>query len=357
VNRYANVDMDDINAALHLEGLSLPGGWVVGKLNTDAAQRGTFSISYEVRHETGRSAFLKVLDLIQVFGNLEALSAALNDYLAERDLLILCGEERMSRVVVALDHGQVTLDGFMPPLSTVHYIIFELADSDLNRVLSSSESTDLVVRIDLLHNLAVGLKQLHSRKVAHQDIKPANSLVFHDTSNRDVAKIGDLGRAFQDGTATSHDSDLVPGDRSFAPPEQLYGYEFRDRAVRRFSADLYQFGSLICYTFSGVTMNGLLAQQLDPAHHWDRFSDGYEEAMPYLLDAFSQVLENLNQTLPNPAGPELSQLIAALCNPDAEKRGHPQARRGHGSIYSLERIVALLSLASVRAKLNLRRTA
>lgn len=355
-NDHSDVDMDDINASLHLEGRALPGGWLVGPRNDALRSAGAFSISYTVTHETGRQGFLKALDLTAVFGDLEELSIALNDYLAERDLLLLCGEHRMSRVVMALDHGQLTLEEFMPPLSTVHYIIFELAAGDFNTVLSEAGITDVAVRLDLLHDLAVGLRQLHSRQVAHQDLKPSNTLVFQgESGGRDAGKIADLGRAFRFGANTPHDGALVPGDRSFAPPEQLYGFEHPDTSVRRFGADLYQLGSLICYAFGAVTMNGLLAAQLDPAHHWERFTDGYREALPYLQDAYAHVIDRLKTTLPEPVADEVTKLIEYLCDPEAERRGHPSAHRTHGSHYSLERVVADLNLAAVRAGIRKRR--
>lgn len=345
------INMDDMNASLHLEGQILPGGWVVGARHTGSGTEGAFSVSYSVRHESGREGFLKVLDLVGVFGDLEALSVAVSDYLAERDLLLLCGAVGMSRVVIALDHGRVTLDGFYPLLSQVHYIIFEMADTDLNEALSATELSDMAIRLELLRDYAVGLRQLHTRSIAHQDLKPANALVFAgEIGTRDSGKIGDLGSAFQSTNATSHDNDLIPGDRSFAPPEQLYGYEHPDIATRRFGADLYQLGSLICYTFGGVTINGLLSQRLSRHHHWDNFGDGYLQALPYLQEAYATVIKDLRETLPSSVAQEIASLIECLCEPEANRRGHPRARIGLGSPFALERIVADLNLAAVRAR-------
>lgn len=343
--------MDDMNASLNLEGLTLPSGWLVGQRRSPREDVGAFSVTYTVTGMAGRPGFLKVLDLVAVFGDLEALRSALNDYLAERDLLLMCGAAGMTRVVVALGHGQVTLEGYMPPLSTVHYIIFELADADLNRTLSDSDFTDITIRLDLLHDLAVGLRQLHARGIAHQDVKPSNALIFESSSGRKRAgKISDLGRAYEPSFSTSHDHILIPGDRSFAPPEQLYGYEFSDIAVRRYAADIYQLGSLICYTFGAVTMNGLMAERLAPVHHWDVFGDGYQEALPYLQAAYSEVIADLRRTLPAAIALEVAAIIEYLCEPDAERRGHPAARKNVGSSFALERVVADLNLASHRAR-------
>lgn len=346
------LNLDDINAALHLEGVTLPGGWVVGRRNPPKADGGLFSVSYPVVDQSGRRGFLKVLDLVGVFGDLQALGEAVNDYLAERDLVLMCGSASMTRVVVAVDHGEITLPHFFPLLSTVHYIIFEEADlGDLNDVLAHAETADVAVRLDLIHDYAVGLQQLHAQKIAHQDVKPANSLVFSATTGgRDRGKVGDLGQAFQASTPTSHDSLLIPGDRSFAPPELLYDFEYQDMATRRFAADLYQLGSLTCYAFGGVTMNGLLAQHLAPEHHWDSFGDGYLEVLPYLQEAYTASLLDLQQTLPRSVSSEITRMVEYLCEPEAHRRGHPRSRSGRGSRYALTRVVADLNLAAVRAR-------
>jgi eukaryotic-like serine/threonine-protein kinase len=202
------INFDDMNASLHLEGIELAGGWIVERRRENST--GEFSISYDVRHASGKKGFLKVLDLVSVFGDLDALQSAVNDYLAERDLVLMCGEQRMSRVVVALDHGTVDLDGYLPGLSKVHYIVFERAGSDLNRTLSEHSATDIAVRLDLLHDLAVGIRQLHANAVAHQDVKPKNALVFErDEATPEHAKVSDLGRAYQTTVSTPHDNVLV----------------------------------------------------------------------------------------------------------------------------------------------------
>ena len=350
----APINFDDVNASLHLEGVELPNGWHVQERRDDSS--GSFSVSYNVVHETGKPGFLKVLDLVSVFGDLDAMQLTLSDYIAERDLVLLCGEHGMSRVVVALDHGMVELDGYMPGLSKVHYIIFERAEADLNRTLDELEATDIGVRLDLLHDLAVGLRQLHVRRIAHQDIKPKNSLVFAaESADPARAKVADLGRAYHASSTSPHDDVLIPGDRSFAPPEQLYGFEQSDPRIRRFAADLYQFGSLICYSFGAITMNGMLSQRLAPEHHWDTFGDGYAQALPYLQDAFGSAVSSLEGSLPPLVVKQILPLIAGLCEPDAIKRGHPRAGRGE-SQFSLERVISDLNLSSYRNRLGVART-
>lgn len=345
---------DEHNAALNLEGQTLNGGWVVGSLNErdPSATGGMFSVSYIVSHADGRKGFLKVIDLVRVFSDIDLLQETINEYIAERDLLIMCGERRLSKVVTAIDHGQFLLPGYI--LGSVNYIIFELATSDVRIALSQGDQIDLLIKLEMIHQLATGLRQLHLHEVAHQDLKPSNFLVFGDSASSDVSgKIADLGRAFRPSVPTAHDAMVRPGDISYAPPEQLYRHQYEDWRVRRFAADLYQLGNLISFIFGAVTINALLALQLNPQHHWTRFGDSYDEALPYVIDAFDASLDYLKDAFPAEVAEDLTAMIAYLCYPDALQRGHPAARRRGNSPYALERVVAQIDLIARRLSVRL----
>lgn len=349
-------DFNKANAALNLEGQTLANGWTVGPLHNppSAVAAGRFSVSYTVTNSQGRLGFLKVVDLVSVFGNLKLLSDTLNDYLAERDILVMCGEKRLSRVVLAIDHGQFTLPGFL--LGDVNYIVFELASRDVNVALSQSEKIDVVLKIDMLHHLAVGLRQLHRYGVAHQDLKPSNLLVFDGIGgDKPIGKIADLGRAYRADAPAPHDALIIPGDKSYAPPEQLYKFVHPDVSVRRYAADLYQLGNLACFMFSGITMNALMSKALAPEHHWNRFGDGYLQALPYLVEAHDRVIAALGEQLPRPVASSMASTIHYLSRPDAEKRGHPKAHVGNGSPFSLERVVADINLMAKRTAFSIAR--
>nr|AXV46190.1 protein kinase [Arthrobacter sp.] len=334
---------------MHLEGFELEGGWKVGPLNgrDPSATGGMFSVSYMATRSDGRQSFVKVIDLITAIGDIDRLQETVNEYISERDLLIMCGQHRLSHVVTAIGHGQFVLPGYM--LGQVNYIVFELAASDVRVALSQGNSIDVVLRLELLHNLAVGLRQLHQREVAHQDLKPSNFLIFPDTSNGgSQGKLADLGRAYRHGHPSMHDSYVRPGDKGYAPPEQLYGHEYPDMRVRRFSADLYQLGNLACFMFGGVTMNALLTLELAPEHHWDSFGDEYEEALPYLQDAYGRAIARLRENLPQEVRGPLSSMISYLCEPDGTRRGHPAAHKGNGSGFALQRVVSEIDLLARR---------
>lgn len=339
---------DAQNAALHLEGLTLEGGWLVGPPNGfDQEQTGgTFSVTYRVTRADRQQGFLKVLNLAQALESdqlVDTLGALTAAFAAERNLCEMCGTKRLSRVVTAISHGEARVPGFL--IGTVPYIIFELATHDVRVALSRAGQIDAVIKLEYAHSLATGVRQLHQIGVAHQDIKPSNILVFPQVANRAVGKVADLGRAYRDDVASPHDDLLIPGDRSYAPPEQQYRHRFEEPAVRRFSADLYQLGSLITFLFTGRTMNTFLTLNLAEHHRWAFYGDTYESVLPYLDEAYERALGEIQSELPNVVAGRLIVSIRYLCEPNAALRGHPKAReQTAASNFALERTVAELDL-------------
>ncbi len=119
-------------AAHRLLGLELDGGWrVVEKVVRPPDATGeNFSVGYVVERD-GERAHLKALDFSFAFTQtdftrvIEDMTAAFN---FERDILGRCALSRMDRVVLALAHGQVIVEG-APGIPQVSYLIFEKADA------------------------------------------------------------------------------------------------------------------------------------------------------------------------------------------------------------------------------------
>ncbi len=86
------------------------------------------------------------------------------------------------------------------------YIVMELLDSDLHRVLQSKQSLTESHYKYFLFQLLCGLKYLHDNKIIHRDLKPGNLLVSKDCKLR----ITDFGLArerpdnIEDGPMTEH---------------------------------------------------------------------------------------------------------------------------------------------------------
>lgn len=255
--------------AARLKGLTLSSGWVVTEEieKLPGATGGQFSCGYKVQKD-GKMAFLKALDyskaeeIAQATGidTLTALQGLINAYQFERNLLQDCKKKRMDRVVVALEDGSVKVD--TGTFGEVNYLIFEPADGDVRKHLTLFQDLNVLWILRCLHHIATGLYQLHSGKVAHQDLKPSNVLVF----DANLSKIADLGCASVQGTISPRDECVFAGDKTYAPPELLYRSVDPDWGRRRQAADVYHMGSMVTFFFCGVSMTAMILDHMPPDH-------------------------------------------------------------------------------------------
>ncbi len=337
------------NPAESLAGRSLDDDWtVVEKLpRPPQATGGHFSISYAVESGDGRRGFLKALDYSAVFQQADvprALEAMTSAYNFERDLLYRCAP--MSRIVTALADGEIRDTGWTVP---VNYLIFEWADQDSRAVLDAAQRIDVAWALRTLHQVAVGLSQLHGSGIAHQDLKPSNVLDFGGAGS----KLADLGRSSYRGNAGPSDHLPFPGDWTYAPPELLYGQVNPDWSVRRFASDLYQLGSLATFFFTGTGMTGGLLAHLDSRHAPQDWAGTYEDVLPFVRQAFSDVMGVMESSTPADLKADLVGIVRELCEPEPALRGHPKNRVGHTNRYGLERYVSRLNLLARRYELGL----
>jgi serine/threonine protein kinase len=341
--------------AMCLEGLALEDGWKVinriepGPLGTG----GSFSIGYRVKNENGQEGFLKALDFSQAFQSpdvakaLESMTAAYN---FERMLLEKCKTSRLTKISIPVANGQVKVPGEFGPLSTVMYLIFEMADGDVRKHYKSSQTIDLAWCLRSLHNTAVGLRQLHGVGIAHQDLKPSNVLVF-----KDVCKVSDLGRASDRKVPYANDELQTPGDTSYMPPEQCYGYLISDEFERRYGIDLYHLGSLIFFYFADMSATQALKVKLKAGPGKNLTEQNFENDLPYLRQAFFEAVTDLEANVAKKAGKltaDIILMVKELCEPDPARRGDLSVR-GHNQ-YELERYISRLNLLAGKAEYELR---
>jgi eukaryotic-like serine/threonine-protein kinase len=341
------------NPAENLVGQQLNGKWEVTMLapRPAFASGGTFSIGYYIRDDKGNLGFLKAINLLQAMQMWGATTQILRDLTDayEYELKILRRCQGADRVAVAIDSGE-----YRDPLSPipVPYLIFDKAEGDI-RTQRVSSAYNLAFRLRCLHHLAVGMKQLHSRKIAHNDIKPSNVLIFKDSS-----KVGDLGRALDGESGSMYDGLLISGDRTYAPPELSYNNTaVLDWEQHRLGCDVYQLGSIIVYLFMDMDMNALLRDHIQPQFYIENWSSTYGDVLPYLMDGFARGMTTLQQAIdrthPAPMGERLTQVARELCNPDYAHRGHPLNRIHRKSQYSLERYISLFDLLATSAEHNI----
>jgi hypothetical protein len=159
-----------------LAGMTLDGGWNVLKIaaRKPNATGGYFSTGYLVENADGRQGFLKAMDYMEAFAPFVDTAVMLNaltqTYLFEKNLCLRCRDQKLRRVVHAIDSGTVQLNPAMP-LSRVEYLIFERADSDIRAHLDAQDEFDAAFAIRTLHHVATGLEQLHKANIAHQDLE------------------------------------------------------------------------------------------------------------------------------------------------------------------------------------------
>lgn len=334
-----------------LTGRALPGGWrVVAPLIGSTG--GNFSEGYLVEGPDGIKGFLKALDYSRAFKAPDvsrAMEAMTTAYNFERDLLTKCREQRLSKIVIAIASGKVEIPGAAAG-GIVEYLIFELAEGDIRKRMDANARFDLAFALRSLHHVASGLRQLHNVGIAHQDLKPSNVLVFGD----DLRKLADLGRAAYRGHSAPHEDYVIPGDPAYAPPELLYDYVSSEWPVRRFGCDAYLLGSMMLFLVTGMSASGLLVSNLHEDYRPFRWAGTFEEVLPYLREAFGQLLESFEAAVPTDFQTDLSEVARQLCDPDPRLRGHPRDRAGRGNPFSLERYVTRFDVLASRAEFQMR---
>ena len=348
--------MSHVHLIRRLEGKRLEGGWSVqSKVVAAEGMTGSnFSIGYSVVREDGSKGFMKVLDISRAqlspdpARTLEDLTSAFN---FERDLCNQCRTAKMSKVVSALSEGVVRETLPSGQEETAQYIIFERAESDLRKRVQLLRDFDLAMEMRVLHNVAIGLSQLHKNRIAHQDLKPSNVLVFE---NR-ISKVGDLGRSSKLGVPGPYDHLESAGDPGYSPPEHLYGHLSNNWMERRRACDLFQLGSLVVFVFTNLSATRLLMDHVHKDHLPSIWTSDYPSLLPYLHEYFRLVTERISSHFPAEFRHDLTLAVQQLCNPDASKRGHP---RNHAvrEPFGLERYVSLFDRLSVRAEFKLRRS-
>ncbi|HTZ87269.1 MAG TPA: hypothetical protein VMB05_11440, partial [Solirubrobacteraceae bacterium] len=212
--------------------------------------------------------------------------------------------------------------------------------------LDAMSDFDTAWALTVCHHAAVAVRQLHSAGVAHQDVKPSNLLTFSEW----LAKLGDLGRCSQRGTSAPHDREIVRGDPTYAPPELLYGRIDPDWSVRCQACDWYLLGSLILFIFTRTQTTAELIRRIPEGIRPDPLGEPFETALPYLVNAFDELCEDLEIQLEGVLATELVRHVRSLCNPDPAERGDPIQRRNGKNPYDLQRIISRLDVLAREAR-------
>lgn len=269
----------------------------------------------------------------------------INAFKFERDLSNHCKDNHVTKVSFVKEAGQELISGFS--ISIVPYLIFDLAEGDVRARLEFSDKLDFAWKLHSLHDIAVGLKQLHAIDVSHQDLKPSNILVFNSES-----KLGDLGRSICKNLDGPYDKLKFSGDYNYAPPEIMYAYFDSDWHRRVFATDCYLLGSMTVFYFAGISMSALLLKHIPENFRWEFWKGAFDEIKPYIAEGFAKAMIEFSESIDQPYfKKELSEVVEYLCYPFPEGRGHPRTIKLRGDNLNLERFVTRFDLLKRKAEL------
>lgn len=347
--------MDHSNAANNLINRTLESGWkVIKKIEKESYASGQFfSVCYQVKKDD-EICFLKAFDFAKFFQIaastkkvVDIMTDMLDAYKYERQLSDYCKNKHVTKILFVKDAGEEIVDGYT--ISVVPYLIFDLAEGDVRKYLIFSEKLDTTWRLKSLHDIAVGLKQLHYIEVSHQDLKPSNILVLKGDS-----KIGDLGRSICKSISSPYKNMPFAGDYNYAPPEIMYGHYLQNWHERVFATDCYLLGSMVVFYFTGISMSAMLKKYIPQDFSYEVWRGSYDDIKPYILNAFSKALNEFEQSISDDYLRQgLRWIVEKLCYPLPENRGHPKNKMMMGSSYSLERFVSKFDLLHKKAKYGL----
>jgi eukaryotic-like serine/threonine-protein kinase len=335
-------------AAQLLEGKELADGWkVIKKIDLQPYNTGgAYSCCYEVTNGTNKG-FLKAFDFSPASkaGGGDQIRNILNAFNIEKEILEECNKYKFRNIIQLISYGELIVsEAEIYP--NVYYLIIEYAEKGDVRDAIEEKRATIEWKLRSLHQLALGLKQLHSILIAHQDIKPSNIV----TMSNDVTKLTDFGSAIP---LMHNNKELPPhllkpyvGTWEYAPPELLYGYLDSDETTRRIGCDLYLLGSMVAFYFTNMSMTSLIKLNLEDSFCWTNplLFGQYDQIKSYLIMAFEKALDDIHYKLEEDEIKEkIIMIIRYLCNPDPKKRGHPKYFREIGSNYNLERFVSMFN--------------
>jgi eukaryotic-like serine/threonine-protein kinase len=315
---------------------------------------GHFSICYRLLDVNGGEAFLKASDIslaLEKSDPLQALVEISTYHQFERTILEHCKGNKLDRVVTAIDSGQMSVisNGTQ---DFVFFIVFEMAKGDLRKFAYAQQGGNLVWIISAMHNFSTAVAQIHGAGIFHNDLKPANVLVFEDAE-----KVADFGRATSPTHPVRHDRYLCAGDMRFAAPEQLYHNENPatnlDPFLKSRAGDLYNLGSIMHFLITKRSLTPEIVNRLEAEHKppntGSGWLDGYETVLPHWRQKFNIIMTEFYDDVPEFwtkqyqfALDDIRKIIISLCEPDFRLRGDLSSTVVQPGKYSLERVISKL---------------
>ncbi len=118
------------------------------------------------------------------------------------------------------------------------YLVMELVDGVS---LHEEQPDDLATMVDIFHQTASALAQMHDRGYVHADMKPHNVIVGVGLDGVSTAKLIDLGQSCKVGTIKKR----IQGTPDYIAPEQVHRREITAKT------DIYNFGATMYWVLTG----------------------------------------------------------------------------------------------------------
>ena len=344
--------------AHRLVGVTLENGLqIIEKISKSADETGgNFSVQYIAQESSGVKCFLKAIDIEspiaqgRIIGEDFAtlLQRQMELYNFERKLLDRCKTYHTSHVVRARTSGLIYTEGNPIP---VPYLTFDLADGNIKRYMKFHGDVDFVWKLKSIHDVFVGVEQLHHADIFHQDLKPSNILQFKDNS-----KLTDLGRSKCNQIEGPYDEMDYSGDMTYRPIETFEEYSFLQPNVwldKNLAIDSYMLGNLMVFYFTGLNMTSILTYKLRSLG--GALFGTIEERKAYLDRFYNDSIEEIKRSIEYPDyADEIGQIIYELCNPDPNKRADKKTLASRGSNFALHRYMTRIDVLYRRASLKLK---
>lgn len=332
---------------MKLTGKVTPGGWEIGESVKFPGDHtgGNFSDCYFVERE-GQKAFLKALDIEQC--DISGIGAVISAFQYESDLLTLCRERKLGRIIQILESDKVERDSnAVPAMRYVPFFVFELADGDIRESIDVSRSVTDQWKFRVLHQTTLALLQLHKEQIAHQDLKPSNVLQF----GKDILKLGDLGSASHRGKASPRDGLAVVGASMYAPFELRYEYFREDWLERRLGIDVFHLGCLVVFAFANVCFPEYVIDKLDEPFKPQVWGGSYDEVAVFIESAMIDSIVELEGAFPDEFKQDLINIVLDLCHPNPAERGRTNLKRQTNVLW-LERYASTFDLLEKRSRIK-----
>jgi hypothetical protein len=209
-------------------GRSLAGRWLVSRRLGQGATSAVYRV--DSLHRPRRFA-LKIIDLDEGPGTPEEIW--------ER------ARVEVSVVQSAENPHIVAIHELLQPTRRHVAILMEYVEGRTLREISTAEGPLPPGRVvEILRQIALGLREVHARGVVHRDIKPSNVLVERLPSGEDLVRLTDFGIARVPGSFDENGGFI--GTPLYASPEQVVGDSIDHRS------DIYSLGALTFRLLTGV---------------------------------------------------------------------------------------------------------